>query len=93
MPHVSQYFDEPHPYGGQRLLIVGGKNSAVEAAIRCCRAGAHVLLCHRQPQLSTSIKYWLKPEIEWLIQSGEIEQYAGYVPVSITRTHVQLAPR
>ncbi len=34
LPHVSQYFDEPHPYGGQRLLIVGGKNSAVEAAIR-----------------------------------------------------------
>jgi thioredoxin reductase (NADPH) len=91
LPHVSSYFVEPHPYAGQRLLIVGGKNSAVEAAIRCHRAGAHVMLCHRQQQLSDSIKYWLKPEIDWLMQSGEIQQFAGYVPVNIARTSVQLS--
>jgi thioredoxin reductase (NADPH) len=92
LPHVSHYFDEPHPYGGQQLLIVGGKNSAVEAAIRCHRAGAHVTICHRQPQLSESVKYWLKPEMDWLIQSGEIRQLGGFAPVAIARTHVDLAP-
>ncbi len=92
LPHVSAYFDEPHPYSGQDLLIVGGKNSAIEAAIRCYRAGARVALCHRRPALSSSIKYWLKPEIEWLIDSGEIQCYPNSVPVRITPTHADLAP-
>jgi thioredoxin reductase (NADPH) len=91
LPHVSHYFDEPHPYAGQQLLIVGGRNSAVEAAIRCHRAGAHVTICHRQAQLSESIKYWLKPEIDGLIQAGQIRQVGAHVPVAITRTHVELA--
>lgn len=92
LPHVSQYFDEPHPYVGQNLLIVGGKNSAAEAAVRCYRAGAKVTLCHRDLELSSSIKYWLKPELEWLIKSGEIKQFAGHVPVKILPNRVELAP-
>jgi len=92
LPHVSQYFDEPYPYSGQHLLIVGGKNSAVEAAIRCYRAGAHVTLCHRERQLSDSIKYWLKPEIEWLAKSGEIKVFSGHAPVAIDRQETYLAP-
>lgn len=83
LPHVSHYFDEPHPYFGQRLLIVGGRNSAVEAAIRCYRAGAKVAISYRQSEFSDSIKYWLKPEIEWLIKTGAIEFFPNTVPETI----------
>lgn len=90
LPHVSHYFTEPHPYFGQELLIVGGKNSAIEAALRCYRAGARVTLCHRHHEISSSIKYWLRPEIEWLIATGAIHYFPGYVPVEITPTYTEL---
>ena len=89
-PHVSHYFDEPHPYFGQRLLIVGGKNSAVEAAIRCYRAGAKVAISYRQSAFSDSIKYWLKPEIEWLIKTGAVEFFPNTLPEAITHDAVIL---
>ena len=92
LPHVSHYFDEPHPYFGQDLLIVGGRNSAVEAAIRCHRAGARVALSYRRSELDSSIKYWLKPEIEWLIKMNEIQFYPNTAPVRITSSEVSLAP-
>jgi thioredoxin reductase (NADPH) len=72
LPHVSHYFQDPHTYFRKRLLIVGGKNSAVEAALRCQAAGADVTLCHRGKALDSSIKYWLMPEISNLIQSNRI---------------------
>ncbi len=92
LPHVSHYFDEPHPYFGQDLLIVGGRNSAVEAAIRCHRAGARVALSYRRAELDSSIKYWLKPEIEWLIKMDEIQFFPNSAPVRITPSSVSLAP-
>src|SRR5437763_7215645 len=62
LPHVSHYFQDPHTYFGKRLLIVGGKNSAAEAALRCHYAGAHVSLSYRRDQLpAKSIKHWLLP--------------------------------
>lgn len=91
LPHVSHYFDEPHPYVGQKLLIVGGRNSAVEAAIRCHRAGAHVALSYRRAALDASVKYWLKPEIEWLIRSQAVTFHPETLPVEITPTQVVLA--
>ncbi|MCA9167723.1 MAG: NAD(P)-binding domain-containing protein [Planctomycetales bacterium] len=92
LPHVSHYFDEPLPYFGQELLVVGGKNSAIEAALRCYRAGAKVTLCHREPQISSSIKYWLKPEIDWLVENGAIQHFPAHVPVEIAPDRVRLAP-
>jgi thioredoxin reductase (NADPH) len=92
LSHVSHYFEEPHPYVGQNLLIVGGRNSAVEAAIRCQRAGARVAISYRRDQLDQSIKYWLKPEIDWLIRTGAIAFHPATLPVEITPTAVQLAP-
>ena len=92
LPHVSHYFEEPHPYFGKDLLIVGGRNSAVEAAIRCHRAGARVALSYRRDELDSSIKYWLKPEIEWLIKSEDISFYPRTVPAHVSPTTVRLAP-
>ncbi len=91
LPHVSHYFRDPHEYFRKRVLIVGGKNSAVEAALRCHHAGAHVLLSYRRGELDArSIKYWLTPEIMSLIQSGRIEGYFGTLPVKITKSQVVL---
>jgi thioredoxin reductase (NADPH) len=92
LPHVSHYFNDPHTYFDRRVLIVGGKNSAVEAALRCHQAGAHVSLSYRRASLpEKSIKYWLLPEIRGLIESGKMPAYFGTVPTQITATSVQLA--
>jgi thioredoxin reductase (NADPH) len=91
LPHVDHYFTDPHPYFRKRLLIVGGKNSAVEAALRCHNAGAHVAISYRRDRLpDKSIKYWLLPEINTLIQAGRIQGFFNTVPTAITPTSVTL---
>ncbi len=91
LTHVSHYFDEPHQYFRQKLLIVGGKNSAVETAIRCARAGAQVTLVHRQDMFDEkSVKYWLMPEIRSMIDSGMIQFYPETVVKRIEPRKVTL---
>ncbi len=72
LPHVSHYYTEAHPYYRQRVVIVGGKNSAAEAALELYRAGAHVTLVHRRDKLGDSIKYWVRPDIDNRIKEGSI---------------------
>jgi len=72
LPHVSHYFVDPHPFYRQRVVVVGGKNSAAEAALELYRAGAHVTLVHRHATLGESIKYWVRPDIENRIKEGSI---------------------
>lgn len=92
LPHVSHYFGDPHTYFDQRVLIVGGKNSAVEAALRCHATGAHVSLSYRRDELpEKSIKYWLMPEIRTLLKEGRIRGHFGTTPVQITPSHVALS--
>jgi thioredoxin reductase (NADPH) len=92
LPHVSHYFQDAHQYFRRRLLIVGGKNSAVEAALRCFNAGADVAISYRRERLpEKSVKYWLLPEINHYIEKGRIQAYFQSVPVQITPTHVTLA--
>jgi thioredoxin reductase (NADPH) len=91
LPHVSHYFDDPHRYFRKRLLVVGGKNSAVEAALRCHLAGAEVSISYRREQLSPrSIKYWLLPEINDLFRTGKMPAYFNTMLTEITPTHVRL---
>ena len=72
LPHVSHYYTDAHPYYRQRVVIVGGKNSAAEAALELFRAGALVTLVHRHAALGDSIKYWVRPDIENRIKAGSI---------------------
>jgi thioredoxin reductase (NADPH) len=72
LPHVSHYYTEAHPYYRQRVVIVGGRNSAAETALELFRAGAHVTLVHRRATLGESIKYWVRPDIENRIKAGSI---------------------
>lgn len=89
LPHVSHYFKDPHLYFGQRLLVVGGKNSAAEAALRCFHAGAKVTMSYRQGALSKSIKYWILPELQSLIDGGRIGFMPGSVVTGITASRVE----
>ena len=91
LPHVAHRLEEPHRYFRKRLLVVGGKNSAIESALRCHHAGAHVALNYRRDQLDPrSVKYWILPEINGLLKSGEIEGHFGSQPVRIGPASVVL---
>ncbi|MEM1354623.1 MAG: NAD(P)-binding domain-containing protein [Planctomycetota bacterium] len=91
LPHVSHYFEEPHAFFGRELLIVGGRNSAVEAALRCHRAGARVSISYRGDAFcESSIKYWLLPEIKALIKHGQIRFYPQTIVKQIHDTRVEL---
>ena len=63
LPHVHHYYSEAHPYYRQRVVVVGGGNSAAEAALEMYRAGVQVTLVHRHPELKSTIKYWVLPDI------------------------------
>lgn len=92
LPHVSHYFPGPHPYFRTRLLVVGGKNSAMEAALRCWRAGVDVTLSYRRAELNFErIKPHLSMDIGDRLAKGEIAFYPGTMPVEITPTEVVLA--
>jgi len=72
LPHVRHYYAEAHPHYRQRVVIVGGGNSAAESALEMFRAGAHVTVVHRAPSLKSTIKYWVRPDIENRIKEGSI---------------------
>ena len=72
LPHVSHYFHEAHPYWNQEVVVIGGKNSAAEAALDLFRTGARVTLVHRGADLGKNLKYWVRPDIENRISAGEI---------------------
>ncbi len=73
LPHVSHYYTQPHPFFRKKVVIVGGKNSAAEAALDLFRAGAaSVTIVHRGPAMGDSIKYWVKPDIDNRIKEGSI---------------------
>ena len=92
LPHVHHYYAEPHPHYRQRVVIVGGGNSAAESALEMFRAGAHVTIVHRAPTLKSTIKYWVKPDIENRIKEGSIAARFNTIVKEIRLTSVILQP-
>jgi thioredoxin reductase (NADPH) len=88
LPHVSHFYSESHPYYRQRVVIVGGKNSACEAALELHRNGAQVTLVHRGPTLGDSVKYWVRPDIDNRIREGSIAARFDTSVVEIRPTEV-----
>ena len=72
LPHVSHYYTEAHAYWDQDVVVIGAANSAAEAALDLFRAGARVTLVHWRAQLGSTLKYWVRPDIENRIKAGEI---------------------
>jgi thioredoxin reductase (NADPH) len=73
LPHVSHYYTEPHPYWRRDVVVIGGRNSAAEAALDLYRTGARVTLVHRRAELGPTIKYWVRPDIENRIKAGQVK--------------------
>jgi thioredoxin reductase (NADPH) len=73
LPHVTHYYTEPHPFWNQDVVVIGGKNSAVESALDLYRNGARVTLLVRSKELGKSLKYWVRPDIENRIKAGQIK--------------------
>ena len=91
LPHVSHYFRDPHTYFNTEVLIVGGRNSAIEAAVRCQRAGARITIAYRQDDFdSKSVKFWLLPEIRAMIRDGLVRFLPRTWPVEIREGSVLL---
>lgn len=75
LPKVLHYYKDAHPYFDQDVLVIGAKNSAAIAALELFWTGARVTLIHRGSGISNSVKYWIKPNIENRIKSGEVRGY------------------
>src|SRR6267142_1616182 len=90
LPHVRHYFDEPHLSYGLDVVVIGGKNSAVEAALQLFRAGARTTIIYRGTTWPKSVKYWLRPDLENRIKAGEIRSRLGAQVVAITPRDVRL---
>ena len=88
LPHVSHYYTEAHPYYRKRVVVVGGKNSAAEAALDLYRSGAEVTLVHRHGELGSGIKYWVRPDIENRIKEGSVTAHFETRVVGIRPTEV-----
>ncbi|MFP4356123.1 MAG: NAD(P)-binding domain-containing protein [Phycisphaerae bacterium] len=84
LPHVQHGFQDPHEYFGRRVLIVGGRNSAVEAAIRMARAGAEVAISYRREALPEKhLSHKLYPIVQPMIDKGRIRLHCPTLPVEI----------
>jgi thioredoxin reductase (NADPH) len=91
LPHVSHYFVEPHRYFRQKLLVVGGKNSAIEAAVRCQRAGADVTISYRRSDFDPErVKFWLLPEIRSMLRDQRVRALPSTTPLEIRERSVVL---
>ncbi|MFC4874058.1 YpdA family putative bacillithiol disulfide reductase [Negadavirga shengliensis] len=75
LPKVTHYYKEPWPYIGQKIIVVGGGNSAVDVALETWRKGAEVTMVVMKPQIDQTVKYWVLPDIENRIKEGSIKGY------------------
>ena len=90
LPHVRHYFDEPHLSYGLDAVVIGGKNSAVEAALQLFRAGARTTIIYRGTTWPQSVKYWLRPDLENRVKAGEITARLGTHVAAITPRDVRV---
>ena len=75
LPKVTHYYKEPYPYSGQKVAVIGAKNSAAKAALECLRHGAEVTMLVRGPEISPSVKYWIRPNLVNRIEDGAITAF------------------
>lgn len=90
LPHVSHYYKEPYPYSGRRVVVVGAKNSAAKAALEIQRHGGHVTLVVRGPEVTESVKYWIRPDLLNRIAEGSVDALYHTTVAEITPEAVRL---
>lgn len=87
---VMHYYDDPHPYYGMDVLVIGGKNSAAIAALDLWRHGVRTTLVHRGPAMHRHVKYWILPDFENRVKNGEITAYFNSTVTRIDQDSVTL---
>jgi len=90
LPKVLHYYKEPYPFYDQDVLVVGGRNSAVESALELFRAGARVTLVHFEDWIDDGVKPWVVPDITNRLEKGEIPSFFRTRVKAITPAGVQL---
>ncbi|WFB69516.1 YpdA family putative bacillithiol disulfide reductase [Chryseobacterium sp. WX] len=88
LPKVKHYYTEPYPYAKQKIMVVGSSNSAVDAALETYRKGAEVTMIVRHAEISKSVKYWVKPDIENRIAEGSIKAHFNAEMIEIKENSV-----
>ena len=90
LPKVTHYYQEPHFYALQKVLVVGANNSAVDAALETWRKGAEVSMVIRNEEIGRRVKYWAKPDIENRIKEESIKGYFNSKVVEIREHEVDI---
>ena len=88
LPKVKHYYNDPHYYAFQKVVVVGANNSAVDVALETWRKGAEVTMIIRDAEIGTRVKYWARPDIINRINEGSIKAYFNSSIKSITPTSV-----
>ena len=90
LPKVKHYYDDPHYYAKQHVVVVGASNSSIDAALETYRKGAKVTLVIRSTEISPRVKYWVKPDIENRIAEGSIDAYFSSGITAISANDVSI---
>ncbi len=90
LPKVKHYYDDPHPYIGQELLVIGAANSACDVALEAYYKGAKVTMAIREHEIYPKVKYWIRPNIENRIKEGSIKAYFNTIVKEIRKDEVTL---
>ena len=90
LPKVSHFYNDPHPFVGQKLLVIGAANSACDVALETYLKGAKVTMAIREEEIYLKVKYWIKPNIENRIKDGSIRAYFNTTVSEIKETEVVL---
>ncbi|MEA5458807.1 YpdA family putative bacillithiol disulfide reductase [Arcicella sp. LKC2W] len=90
LPKVTHYYEEPHFYALQKVVVVGANNSAVDAALETWRKGADVTMILRHDEIGSRVKYWAKPDIENRIKEGSIKAFFNSEVTEIRENEIDI---
>lgn len=83
LPKVKHFYDEPHPYVGQKVAVIGAANSGCDVALELFHKGAEVTMIVREGEIGSRVKYWIKPNIENRIKEGSITAHFNSTVIGI----------
>lgn len=90
---VTHYFREAHPYAGMKTAIIGGSNSAVDAAVELIRVGAEVTVIYRGQEVSENIKPWVRPLFEGMVNKGKIKLHMESMVTEIRENSITITSK
>lgn len=90
LPKVAHYYNDPHYYAKQKVVVVGASNSAVDAALEIYRKGGEVTMIVRSPEIGQRVKYWVRPDIINRIEEGSIKAYFNATLTEIREKEIVL---